>query len=84
MARDSALWIGGVTFSISSTYVTCNERSTVPRQEENVRNLAFCNKYFFIHLQLDKYMTEEFLKNAFSLMGEDSVLSIKVFFDTYS
>ena len=27
---------------------------------------------------VEKYMTEEFLKNAFSLMGEDSVISIKV------
>ena len=27
---------------------------------------------------VEKYMTEEFLKNAFSLMGEESVVSIKV------
>ena len=29
-------------------------------------------------LQLEKYMTEDFLKKAFDSMGEDSVVSIKV------
>ncbi len=27
---------------------------------------------------VEKYMTEEFLRDAFSLMGEDSVVSVKV------
>ena len=28
--------------------------------------------------QLEKYMTEDFLNNAFELMGEESIVSIKV------
>ena len=32
----------------------------------------------YIFLQLEKYMTEEFLKEAFRLMGEDSVESVKI------
>ena len=27
---------------------------------------------------VEKYMTEQFLKNAYSLLGEDSVISIKI------
>ena len=35
-------------------------------------------KEFGEKVKVEKYMTEEFLKNAFSLMGEDSVTSIKI------
>ena len=37
----------------------------------------FCFIIIFF-LQLEKYMTEEFLKEAFRLMGEDSVESVKI------
>ena len=50
-------------------------------------SISTISKYFEMYLnvfelyfQLEKYMTEEFLNDAFSLMGEDSVESIKVSF----
>ena len=85
MSRENALWIGGVSFSKQNKkYCSWNKKKlfdlTEILQDSQFIYDFFSNFCFIIifFLQLEKYMTEEFLKEAFRLMGEDSVESVKI------
>ena len=86
MSRENALWIGGVSFSKQNKkYCSWNKKKisfdlTEILQDSQYFYDFFSNFCFIIifFLQLEKYMTEEFLKEAFRLMGEDSVESVKI------
>ena len=87
MSRENALWIGGVSFSKQNKkYCSWNKKKKISFDLTEIlqdslyfydffRNFCFIIIFF---LQLEKYMTEEFLKEAFRLMGEDSVESVKI------
>ena len=85
MSRENALWIGGVSFSKQNKkYCSWNKNISFDLTEilqDSQYFYDFFSNFCFIiifFLQLEKYMTEEFLKEAFRLMGEDSVESVKI------